>query len=182
MNQDRDDSGRVRKHVGWWIAALAGLAGIGGLVFAIVSQEHFTIKEWSKAANAACDSLHGEIVQGNEAANDAVDALADGGYQASGYQVAADAFDALSSSERKLTGEMGRIETPDSREGDVERLLEGLNDVSDLDRSLAGELREGVITDDSPFVADYYERRDSLVADVNEDFDSLDVRHCLAGE
>ncbi|AZM55724.1 hypothetical protein DMA15_26645 [Streptomyces sp. WAC 01529] len=184
MGEDQEDGrgGQVRKHVGWWIAALAGLAGIAGLIFAIVGKDEFTIKEWAKEANAACDAMHGDIVRENRDANTSLDTLADGGYQSSDYQAAATAWDALSSSERKLTSEMGKIETPNSREKDIHRLLEGMNDISDEDHSLAEELRNEVITGDSQFVKDAHARRAELVAQVNNDLETLNVRHCLANE
>ncbi|WP_405562741.1 hypothetical protein OG418_00400 [Streptomyces phaeochromogenes] len=173
-----------RKHVGWWIAALAGLAGIGGLIFAIITggEDEFTVEEWAKEASAACDALHGDLVRENSEATTSLDTLADGGYQPTDYQAAAAAWDALSGTEQKLTGEMGKIKTPNSHEKDIDRLLEGMNDISDEDHLLAEELRKEVITDESKVVTDSDARRAELVTQVEKDLKTLNVRHCLAGE
>ncbi|OKJ62459.1 hypothetical protein [Streptomyces sp. CB02261] len=181
-DQERDTSGRIRKHVGWWIAALAGLAGIGGLIFAIITRDEFTVKEWAREASAACDSLHGDLVRQNSEANTSLDRLAGSGYQSAYYQAAAASWDELASTERKLTSEMGKIETPNSQVEEIDRLFEAMNDISDEDHALAVELRKEVITGESLFVTDSEARRAELVDQVNEDLKTLNVRHCLAGE
>ncbi|THA33729.1 hypothetical protein [Streptomyces sp. A1547] len=181
-DQESSSGGRISKHVGWWIAALAGLAGIAGLIFAILTWDRFTVDDWVKVANAACDDLHGQVVKEFREAESSLVVLVDGGYQPVDYQTAATAWDALAATERQLTSGLGKIETPDSHEKEIAVLLEAMNDVSDQDEALAGELRKEVVRRDSQIAVDIAEKRREYVDQTNARLTKLKVKHCLAGE
>ncbi|MFD8979838.1 hypothetical protein [Streptomyces sp. NPDC059564] len=181
MNQDHESgrAGRISKHVGWWIAALAGLAGIAGLIFAIVTRDRFTVEDWVKQDNAVCDGLSPQMTKEVRTAEASLIVRVDGGYKSADYQPAATAWDALGTTERKLSSEMGKIETPESHTKEIARLLDAMNDVSDQDLALSDKLQVQDITSESQTAQDIAKWRRQYVDQVNADLTRLNARHCL---
>ncbi|MFC9586621.1 hypothetical protein ACFVJ8_27865 [Streptomyces yangpuensis] len=88
-DQEGDNRGLIRKHVGWWIGVIAGLAGIVGLIFTITTREQFTVKEWRQQADAACIAVKSPLNAKWAKATTALYTLETGGYKPADYQTAA---------------------------------------------------------------------------------------------
>lgn len=178
MDEDRSSGGRrVARHVAWWVGIIAGLAGIAGLVYSIISAPNFTVKDWAKEANAVCDAHFGEVIENIRLANEAVDKANTKTATASDYRVAASAWVKLGASERRLSGELGKLKTPSSRGDTIRKLIEAMNDVSIEDFRLADDLRVRAVSNES--WAGFNTRRNQAVALVNAHLTTLKTTHCL---
>ncbi|MEU9865726.1 hypothetical protein AB0D99_33130 [Streptomyces sp. NPDC047971] len=175
--QGSGDRGRIRRHVGWWIGLIAGLAGIAGLVFTIVTRDQFTVDEWNQQANAACDTLYGDLLDKYATASTSLYLLDQRGYQSTDYQAAARSWADLGSNNRKLTGEIGKIETPTSHQEDISRLLEELNATSDAEAALAVKLGTEVFTVEDMVDQD---KRNKLAEKAQQTFRTIGSSHCFA--
>lgn len=182
MNEDRNgaSSGKISRRVAWWVGVLAGLAGITALVLTNINRDEFTINEWSREASAACDDLYGEVQENYRVANELLDKVQPDGPGDENDQVAAAAWTRLGGAERKVTGEMGRIQTPTSHNETVQDLLEAMNDVSDEDYGLADDLRR--LRFDSQSYESFAKQRNAFVAQAIDYLNALKVTHCLAGQ
>ncbi|MFF5762135.1 hypothetical protein ACWD5B_31925 [Streptomyces tanashiensis] len=182
MSEDGNSSntGKISKHVAWWVGVLAGIAGIAALVLTITGGDDFTVEEWAREASAACDALEGEVTENNRVAVQLLAMVEPDGPGDRRDQLAADAWTKLAGSERKITGEMGKIQMPSSRQDTVQSLLEAMNDVSDEDYGLAADLRR--LTFDSQSFEKFAKQRNEYVAEVLNHLKTLEVTHCLPGQ
>ncbi|MFD5143245.1 hypothetical protein [Streptomyces sp. NPDC058401] len=172
--------GKFARRVAWWVGVLAGLAGIAALVVTLTDKDDFTVAEWSREAGAACDVLEGEVTENHRVAQELLAKVEPDGPGDKRDQVAADAWTALAGSERKITGEMGRIQMPAKHQDDVRNLLDAMNDVSDEDYGIAADLRR--LTFSSKSFEEFAKKRNAYVAQVLGHLNLLGVAHCLPGE
>ncbi|MEV7372970.1 hypothetical protein AB0O51_19080 [Streptomyces sp. NPDC090301] len=164
----------------WWVGILAGLAGIVALVLSITDRDDFTVEEWSREASAACDTFEGEVAENYRVATELLAMVNPEGPGDKRDQEAGDAWGRLAGSERKITGEMGKIQMPSSHQGAVRDLLEAMNDVSDEDYGLAADLRR--LTFNSKSFENFAKQRNEYVAQVLDHLNTLKVTHCLPGQ
>ncbi|MBV6703466.1 hypothetical protein [Kitasatospora aureofaciens] len=129
-NSDRKE-GALKRKLLWWTSILAGIATIATLIIVLQDRpKPFTIQNWARHANAACDQDSKDLSTANRALDRdsrTVESKRQSGIvpQADLDKLANDLADA-SSAELKLTGDLLVITEPNSRKSDVQDVTDTL--------------------------------------------------------
>lgn len=147
---ERSGPGRLSRRLGAWLAVAASAAGVLAGVLIVIDRwgpkADFTIKEWDREANAACDR-HAEFYAGlkliqpmNQLAS-APNSLPSDQFQ-NLRETIANGQDQVGENLRRLKSELDGIRRPKGYKAEVDQLIDSLNEESVRSIRFAVNLRQ----------------------------------------
>ncbi|MGA4849310.1 hypothetical protein ACOBQB_24750 [Streptomyces sp. G5(2025)] len=182
-----NNNGIPRRRIWEMLGVGAAVAGVVIGLIEVWPDPDFTLKDWSKEANAACAQTQGDL---DEAARDANDALAgldeaytQGTATRDDFVATGNMFYKLAGLQNKQAGDLSRIRTPDSRADETKSVVD---DMRAADRTLyraAEKLRHVDVQNPQETLQDFDELTQSFnrkADSINQRLEELGAHHCLS--